>query len=354
MIRNIVFCALAFVTLGVGPAFAQLQLTVDRTTGESQIRNLTTESVAINGYGVFSASGLLDDTNWEPITNTEGGAWAGNSSSTHVSEISVAGFREFGSGSDATLGAIYNFQPTELGEANEDVNFEYHVDGGDVVQGIVDFAGPHHDVVLVVADDGAYIQNQSSIPLEINGYGIVSEAGSLDPTSWTSLSDGGNGWAEANAASNHITELNLSGTMMLPATSDPIPLGAIVVDGAADLEFVVNLAETGPYTGTVEYDDGVANFGGGGLCDPNTQGDLDGNGRVEFADFLAMSTSFGTSVASHTQGDIDCNGMVEFADFLVLSTNFGQAVGAQAVPEPSANGLLLMSVLFLTGLRRKL
>ena len=352
MIRNIVFCVLAFVALGMRPAFAQLQLTVDRSTGESQIQNLAPESVTINGYGVFSASGLLNDANWLPI----GGPFAGNSSSTHVAEISVTGSREFGAGTDAMLGSIYNFQATELGEANEDVFFEYNVEDGDVVQGFVDFAGPHHDVVLVVADDGAYIQNQSSIPLTINGYAIVSEAGSLDPTGWTSLSEGDSAWTEANAASNHITELNLGGTMMLPATSEPIPLGDIVGDGADDLVFVVNLADTGPHTGTVEYDDGViTSFDGGNLCDPNTQGDLDGNGRVEFADFLAMSANFGGAVASHTGGDIDCNGSVEFADFLVLSTNFGQSVGAaQAVPEPSAGGLLLFSsMLMLFGVRKK-
>lgn len=347
MIRSIVFCALAFVAFGVRPAFAQLQLTVDRGTGESQISNLTTESVGINGYGVFSPSGLLTDANWQPMT--EGGPWVGNSSNTHVSELSITGFREFESGTNAMLGAIYNFQPTELGEVNEDVFFEYNVDGGDVVQGFVDFAGPHHDVVLVVADDGAYIQNQSSIPLEINGYGIVSEAGSLAPDNWTSLADGGDGWVEANAASNHITELNLGQTMMIPASSDPIPLGAIVVDGAGDLEFVVNLAGTGPHTGTVEYDDGVIDFGGS-LCDPNTLGDIDGSGRVDFLDFLGLASNFGQPATDHTTGDIDCSGDVSFLDFLVIAQNFGQAVGeVQPVPEPSAGSLLLFSAILLIG-----
>ena len=330
----------------------RLQLTIDRRTGESQIQNLAPLAVTINGYGVVSESGQLNDADWQRL----GGAFAGNGSSTHVSEISINGSRQLGSGTDATLGAIYNFQPTELGETNEDVFFEYHVDGGNVVEGLVDFTGAHNDVVLVVGDDGAFIQNQSTIPVTINGYAIVSEDGLLDPSSWTSLADGDSSWTEANAASNHITELNLGGTMMLPATSEPIPLGDIVGDGADDLVFVVNLADTGPHTGTVEYDDGViTSFDGGNLCDPNTQGDLDGNGRVEFADFLAMSANFGGAVASHTGGDIDCNGSVEFADFLVLSTNFGQSVGAaQAVPEPSAGGLLLFSsMLMLFGVRKK-
>ena len=327
----------------------RLQLTINRRTGETQIENLAQQSIMINGYGVGSASGQLNDANWQPL----GGDWNGNGSSTHVSEINLTGSRELGSGADAMLGAIYNFQPAALGDANEDVFFEYHVDGGDVVQGSVDFTGPHNDVVLVVADDGAYIQNQSETPVTINGYAIVSREGSLDPNNWTSLSDGDNSWTEGNAASNHMTELNLGSTMTLPATSDPISLGDIIGDDADDLEFFINLADVGPHTATVEYDDGVIDFGGGGLCNPNTQGDLDGNGVVEFGDFLLLSANFGNDVTSHTEGDIDCNGKVEFADFLVLSANFGQEVGAQAVPEPSAVRLLLTSFLFVIGVRRK-
>ena len=74
------------------------------------------------------------------------------------------------------------------------------------------------------------------------------------------------------------------------------------------------------------------------VCDDNTQGDLDGNGKVEFADFLTLSANFGMMVDSHEDGDIDCNGKVEFADFLTLSANFGKDVGVAAVPEP-ASGL---------------
>jgi hypothetical protein len=77
-------------------------------------------------------------------------------------------------------------------------------------------------------------------------------------------------------------------------------------------------------------------------CDPNSQGDLDGNGSVEFADFLVLSANFGSEVGSHTEGDIDCSGDVAFADFLIMSANFGSTVGAEAasVPEPSALALL--------------
>ena len=62
----------------------------------------------------------------------------------------------------------------------------------------------------------------------------------------------------------------------------------------------------------------------------NTQrlaGDADGNGKVEFADFLLLSTNFGKQDAVWADGDFDDNGNVEFADFLLLSTNFGKSLG---------------------------
>ncbi len=64
------------------------------------------------------------------------------------------------------------------------------------------------------------------------------------------------------------------------------------------------------------------------IIDPNVVdtilGDIDGNGTVEFADFLILSENFGTNAED---GDLDGNGEVGFADFLLLSNNFGKSVG---------------------------
>ncbi len=53
------------------------------------------------------------------------------------------------------------------------------------------------------------------------------------------------------------------------------------------------------------------------------QGDLDLNGRVEFADFLRLGVSFGNDDASWAEGDLDGDTTVDFMDFLTLSANFG-------------------------------
>ena len=82
-------------------------------------------------------------------------------------------------------------------------------------------------------------------------------------------------------------------------------------------------------------------------------GDVDGNGSVEFADFLVLSNTFGQTVDAGTGADIDGDGEVAFADFLLLSANFGQTAGASAVPEPSAISLLLLPLACLGLARRR-
>lgn len=57
-------------------------------------------------------------------------------------------------------------------------------------------------------------------------------------------------------------------------------------------------------------------------------GDVDGNGKVEFADFLIISANFAQDVSTRGEGDLDGNGRVEFADFLLLSNDFGKQVEA--------------------------
>ena len=62
---------------------------------------------------------------------------------------------------------------------------------------------------------------------------------------------------------------------------------------------------------------------GGGTGGP-LLGDLDGDGDVDFSDFLALSGSFGQGVDPAGSGaDINGNGTVDFPDFLLLSGNFG-------------------------------
>ena len=73
-----------------------------------------------------------------------------------------------------------------------------------------------------------------------------------------------------------------------------------------------------------------------GFCDGSP--DIDGNGAVEFSDFLVFSATFGQSGVS-LPADIDCSGTVDFTDFLLISNSFGQSVATSSVPEPNATAL---------------
>ena len=89
-------------------------------------------------------------------------------------------------------------------------------------------------------------------------------------------------------------------------------------------------------------------------CETNSMGDLDGNGIVEFADFLVLSANFGNPVLNHGQGDVDCDGTVEFADFLTLSANFGtKPRTGELVPEPSAFTSSALVLFALSGCPRR-
>ena len=54
------------------------------------------------------------------------------------------------------------------------------------------------------------------------------------------------------------------------------------------------------------------------------KGDINGDGKVDFVDFLQLSDNFGEDDADRGQGDVTGDSKVDFADFLVVSRNFGQ------------------------------
>ena len=72
--------------------------------------------------------------------------------------------------------------------------------------------------------------------------------------------------------------------------------------------------------------------------DDDIAGDVDGDGEVNFADFLILSANFGNTEAARADGDLDGDGQVAFADFLILSNNFAaaepQAIVASSAEDP--------------------
>ena len=99
-------------------------------------------------------------------------------------------------------------------------------------------------------------------------------------------------------------------------------------------------------SGAVEVDDVLQTLG-------LIRGDLDGDGEVNFMDFLTLAQSFNTE-ADYSSGDVDCSGTVDFQDFLAVANNFGKSASDVAsVPEPSSLPVLaLMTLVCLAGTRR--
>lgn len=63
-----------------------------------------------------------------------------------------------------------------------------------------------------------------------------------------------------------------------------------------------------------------------GLRAAQLDGDLDGDGTVDFNDLVRLAASFGKSGTSRFEGDLDGDGTTDFTDFLILAENFGRSL----------------------------
>ena len=77
-------------------------------------------------------------------------------------------------------------------------------------------------------------------------------------------------------------------------------------------------------------------------------GDIDLNGRVEFADFITLSRNFDRAgeEVRWSHGDLDLDLKVGFSDYLILARNFDSFRDPiTSVPEPNAFGWLLLGLI---------
>ena len=65
-----------------------------------------------------------------------------------------------------------------------------------------------------------------------------------------------------------------------------------------------------------------------------TEADFDGNGKIEFSDFLLFVQAYGTSQARY---DLNDSGKVDFSDFVVFVSVYGQDVPQKAITFQDAN-----------------
>ena len=62
-------------------------------------------------------------------------------------------------------------------------------------------------------------------------------------------------------------------------------------------------------------------------------GDANGDGTVNFKDYIVLEGNFGKTNATWAMGDFDADGTVNFKDYIILEGNFGKSAAA---PAPAA------------------
>lgn len=214
---------------------------------------------------------------------------------------------------------------------------------------------------------------ESSLPIEVTGGGELRIDGEASQLVVLQAAVGGDGTVNEISVEPE-SALRLRPTEKLNVVGELAVSGRLEVEGAAQAgEGSSLLAEAGSietsgsiFIDGIELDSAAEEVhlvSGlfGSLSIQSTQitlnrrqaipGDADGNGTVDFADFLVVSGAFGTS-GDWPAGDFDGNMQIEFADFLILSNNFG-AVEVVSVPEPTRIMLLAWTlVAFLLACRQ--
>jgi hypothetical protein len=219
--------------------------------------------------------------------------------------------------------------------------------------------GSRNNLVLTIdpLTGEAAIQNESPFyDVAIHAYTISSDAGLLEAANgaWNSLQDQTeSGWDEAdNSNSFRLTEFNPAGETFLPMKGRVIHLGTPVeVSGSPlsqeDFRFELLTSDGRHIEGIVVL---------GALPNASGAGDYDADDDVDGADFLQWQRSLGESVADPGQGaDGNGNGFVDYTDFVIWRSNFGRTTeyGDATIPEPSTLSIVVLLFVAMTAHSQK-
>jgi hypothetical protein len=189
------------------------------------------------------------------------------------------------------------------------------------------------------------LKNLSSNPISWNLFDVKSTGGSLNPTGWSSLhdqnADGAGTWQEAGGSTaNEIAEASLAGSHTLAAGAS-LSLGALYNPAVHvdDLNFTIRPTGGLAYR---TYDQLVTYVG---TAPVGVNGDYNGNGKVDMADYIIWRDHLGQSFQLQNEGGISA-GVVDQADYTYWKSRFGATSGSgsglsgSAVPEPSCIALV--------------
>jgi hypothetical protein len=222
------------------------------------------------------------------------------------------------------------------------------------------------------------IKNDSPHDVIIDGYGVVSRDGNLDPNDWTPLADSQPDWEEANPLATNLGELNLTSSLAVPAGS-VVSIGNAYDEtgaGTEDLVFEFSLGPADPNSPDTVISGAVV-YGTVVVGPALEAGDANQNLEFNFDDIfqvLARGKYETGQPATWGEGDWDGapggspgnpptgSGQFDFDDiFASLVTGnyetgpYAAGGGTSAVPEPSTLILVVVGLLGLSvyGWRRK-
>lgn len=191
-----------------------------------------------------------------------------------------------------------------------------------------------------IANFSNAVGNSNAVQVDAPGVGVYSSA----------LDNGFRYSAGTSVATPHVSGIAALALSADPSLS-PAELRDIIIDGAdavidgsdsigginAALTVALAAENSDPIRFGESASSGTTNENTDGVPDEEEQslslttqipGDIDGNGEVDFNDFLIFSRNFGTDVVAGSLGDFDENGEVDFNDFLTFSRNFGSSSSA--------------------------
>jgi hypothetical protein len=278
-----------------------LQLSVNTSTGRTQIKNLTGTIVDLDYYEITSAGGALQSDSWNSLqdqdfegsggTSGTGDGWeeAGGSGSSVISESYLQGSSIFAVGETINLGTAFD----ATGE--QDLIFRYGLANGLLLHGIVDFTTGGGVVDVDFNDDG----NIDTADID----GLVAE--------------------------------------IIEGTNNPgFDLNGDAAVNSNDLEQWRN-------------DAAAAN----GFVEAYLPGDANLDGSVSASDLNALGISWLQSPNTWSAGDFTADGVANAADLNDLGLNWlktiATAAATQTVPEPSSAVLIGIGILGMILVQRK-
>jgi hypothetical protein len=327
-------------------AFATLR--VNTSTGAVSLVSESGDPIDMVGYSILSPAGNLNPAGWNSLTEKNLTGWEeAGGTATAVSELNAENSLALTT-TPINLGSSLYVPPTEFGIA-PDIAFEYGVDGAmTATEGIVEYTGANavNNLMLTVdpTSGEGQLKNSSGFVIDLLGYSILSDSGSLDATSWMSLEEhGAAGWDEAASDEFSLNELVPLDPAATLTAQQAYSLGNIFeTSGSRDLELEFTMLVDGVpeiRQGVVQYAEIVA-----------IPGDYNNDGAVSLADYTVWRDNLGAVDESAINNNGDGGG-ITISDYTFWKSSFGNpgagagawAAASAPVPEPSALASILIA-----------